>query len=118
MAKSSSQSNGSLAIRGNLETFSLIWLDHNVNTRNENERIEQDLRKAINHLIKFEDEQDCQNYIEERLEEDRLILILNGLSSYTLVPRIHPLPQVYSIYIDCTSTPVNQEWIHKFSKVK
>ena len=118
MTKSSSQSNGSPTIRGNLETFSLIWLDHNTNNSNENERIEQDLRKVINHLIKFEDEQECQKYIEERLEEDRLILILHDLSSYTLVPRIHQLPQVYSIYIDCTSTPVNQEWIHKFSKVK
>jgi hypothetical protein len=118
MAKALSKPNGSHSINGNLETYSFIWLDHNASTDKEDEQIEPDLRKLINHLIKFDNEQACQHYIEERLEQDRLILIVNDLLSYTLVPRIHQLRQVYSIYIHCKSTLVNQEWFNKFSKVK
>jgi len=118
MAKALSQTNDSHSINDNLETYSLIWLDQNVSIDKEDEKIEQDLRKLINHLMKFDNEQACQQYIQERLEQDRLILIVNDLLSYTLVPHIHQLRQVYSIYIYCKSALVNQEWINKFSKVK
>ena len=118
MAEVLSQTNGSHSLGSNLETFSLIWLDDSTTSSNEDEHIEQDLRNIINHLIKFENEQTCQQYIEERSEEDKLILIVNSLSSYTLIPRIHQLRQVYSIYIYCKNNAVNQEWITKFPKVK
>jgi hypothetical protein len=90
MAEALPQTNGSHSISGNLETFSLIWLDDNTNNNKEDENIEQDLRNVINHLTKFENEQTCQQYIEEQ-SEDKLILIVNDLFGLTLVPRIHQL---------------------------
>ena len=113
-----SQTNGSHSLSSNLETFSLIWLNDSTTSSKEDEHIEQDLRNTINHLIKFENEQTCHQYIEERSDEDKLILILNNLLGYTLIPRIHQLRQVYSIYIYYKNNAVNQEWITKFSKVK
>jgi len=118
MAEALPQTKSSHSINGNLETFSLIWLDDNTNNNKEDENIEQDLRNVINHLTKFENEQACQQYIEERSEDDRLILIVNDLFGHTLVPRIHQLRQVYSIYIHYKNTLVNEEWISKFTKVK
>jgi len=118
MAEALPQTKSSHSINGNLETFSLIWLDDNMNNNKEDENIEQNLRNIINHLIKFENEQACQQYIEERSEDDRLILIVNDLFGHTLVPRIHQLRQVYSIYIHYKNTLVNEEWISKFTKVK
>lgn len=118
MAEVVPQINGSHSVSDNLETFSLIWLDDSTKSSNEDEHLEQDLRNIINHLIKFKNEQTCQQYIEEQSEEDKLILIVNDLSGHTLVPRIHQLRQVYSIYVYCKNNMIDQEWITKFAKVK
>ncbi|CAF4231612.1 unnamed protein product, partial [Adineta steineri] len=99
MAEAVPQTNESHTISDNLEIFSLIWLDDKTNNNEEDENIEKDLRNIINHLITFQNEETCQQYIEKRPEEDRLILIINDSFSHTLVPRIHQLRQVSAIYI-------------------
>ncbi|CAF1458530.1 unnamed protein product [Adineta steineri] len=118
MAEAVSQTNEPYSISNNLEIFSLIWLDDKTNSNEAVENIKSSVRTIINHLITFQNEETCQQYIEKRPEEDRLILIINDSFSYTLVPRIHQLRQVYAIYIHCKNTLANEEWIIKFTKIK
>ncbi|CAF0749647.1 unnamed protein product [Adineta steineri] len=118
MAEAVPQTNESHTISDNLEIFSLIWLDDKTNSNEEDENIEKDLRNIINHLMTFQNEETCQQYIEKRLEEDRLILIINDSFSHTLVPRIHQLRQVYAIYIHCKNILGKERWITKFTKIK
>ena len=59
----------------NLETFSMFWLDAQVNTTEDNRNTQLKLREIINHLKTFDD----QNQ----------------------VPQIHHLRQVSSIYLYC-----------------
>jgi response regulator RpfG family c-di-GMP phosphodiesterase len=105
-------------INDNLETFSLIWLDDTTSNNDEDEKIKEDLRSIINHLITFQHEETCQEYIENRPEEDRIILIVSDSFCYTLVPRIHQLRQVYAVYIHCQNTSTDEVWIAKFTKVR
>ncbi|CAF4119322.1 unnamed protein product, partial [Adineta steineri] len=99
----------------NLEVFGLIWLDSNVE---ETRETEQQLRSIINRLKNFQNVKQCQQYIEERSENDRLVLIVSGRLGREIVPSIHKLRQVISIYVYCMDQKGNEEWALKFEKVK
>jgi hypothetical protein len=99
-----------------LEIFSLIWLEANVEVI-DNENIQRELRTIINHLKKFQDVQKCRQYIGQRSKEDRLVLISSGHLGRELVPFVHDLRQVLSIYIYCADKKSNEQWSCKFAKV-
>ncbi|CAF4959412.1 unnamed protein product, partial [Rotaria sp. Silwood1] len=100
-----------------LEIFCLIWLDTNANAT-EIRDTEQRLRSIINHLKKFKDVEQCQKYIEERSQKDRLVMIVSGQLGREIVPVIHQLRQVISIYVYCFDKKRNEKWACKFAKVK
>ncbi|CAF1099350.1 unnamed protein product [Adineta steineri] len=100
-----------------LEIFSLIWLDANVDVKDTRDT-EVKLRSIINHIKKFQDIKQCQQYIEQTSQKDRLILIVNGRLGQEIVPYIHQLRQVISIYVYCMDRTSNQQWAFKFTKIK
>ncbi|CAM4750563.1 unnamed protein product [Rotaria magnacalcarata] len=100
-----------------LEIFYLIWLDANANGK-ETRDTEQKLRSIINNLKKFQDVKQCQKYIEERSKNDRLVMIVSGQFGREIVPSIHKLRQVISIYVYCFDKVRNKQWSDKFAKVK
>jgi len=100
-----------------LEIFSLIWLDMNADVK-EIRDTEQKLRSIINHLKKFQDVEQCLQYIEQRSQKDRLVLIVSGQLGQEIIPSIYKLRQVISIYVYCTDKKENEEWSSKFAKVK
>jgi hypothetical protein len=101
----------------NLEIFSLIWLDDNINIQERQDK-QTKLRRVINHLRKFEDEHECQQYIEKRQKEDRLVIIVSDQSGREVIPRIHQLRQVSSIYVYGKDKNSSQQWTSEFSKVR
>jgi len=99
-----------------LEIFSLIWLDDNAEVT-DNGNTQHKLRTIINHLKKFQDVQKCRQHIGQRSKEDRLVLIASGRLGRELVPLVHDLYQVLSIYIYCKDKKSNEQWTCKFAKV-
>ncbi|CAF1199992.1 unnamed protein product [Rotaria sp. Silwood1] len=102
----------------NLETYCLIWLDASVNTSRENFKVQQQLQAIINHLLTFEDDQQCLHYIKNRSEDDRIILIVSGRFGRIIVPQIANLQQITSIYVYCFDKTANELWSRPFAKVK
>ncbi|CAF1381323.1 unnamed protein product [Adineta steineri] len=100
-----------------LEIFSLIWFDANVNVKDTRDT-EVKLRSIINHIKKFQDIKQCQQYIEQTSQKDRLVIIVSGRLGREIVPYIHQLRQVISIYVYCMDTNSNEQWAYKFSKIK
>ncbi len=101
----------------NLETFSLLWLDAQINTTEDNQQVQLKLRESINHLKTFDDQQQCQQYILSLSPQDRLVLIMSGRCGRQLLPQIHQLRQVSSIYIYCMDKTANEQWAKNFTKV-
>jgi hypothetical protein len=99
-----------------LEIFCIIWLDDNTQT-SDNRDTEQHLRSIINRLKRFKDVEQCENYINQRSLEDRLILIVSGRLGRKIVPTIHTVRQVISIYVYCMDEAGNKEWSKKYTKV-
>ena len=83
----------------NLEIFSLVWLDAQVNILAENRRTQFELRQIMNHLNTFDDRQQCYQYIKSLSPQERLVLIVSDRYGRQLIPQIHQLRQVSSIYI-------------------
>lgn len=99
------------------EIFTLIWLDTNVDVE-ENQDMQQKLRSIINLVRKFQDVEDCKKYIQERSMHDQLVLIVSNQLGQQVVPFIHNLQQVSSIYIYCKDKQVNEQWACNFTKVR
>ncbi|CAF4863184.1 unnamed protein product, partial [Rotaria sp. Silwood2] len=99
------------------EVFCIIWLDNNMQA-NDDRDTEQKLRSIINRFKRFKDVERCQQYINARSTEDRLIIIVSGRFGRKIVPTIHNLRQVISIYVYCMNEADNREWSKKYTKVK
>ena len=104
-------------ISAHLELFTLIWLDASESVH-EDLHTQQQLRAIINRLEKFRDVQECRRYIERRVTDDRrLVLVVSGRLRREIVPSIHLLRQVSSIYVYCMDKETNEKWACRFPKV-
>jgi len=92
----------------NLETFSIFWLDKQVNATEDNRNTQLKLREIINHLKTFDDLGECYQRILSLSTQDRLVLIVSGRCGRQLVPQIHHLRQVSSIYVYCMDKKANE----------
>ncbi|CAF5217191.1 unnamed protein product, partial [Rotaria magnacalcarata] len=79
----------------NVEIFSLVWLDQHV----------ENVKK-------------CQQYVEDLSSSDRVVMIVSGVLGQQIVPSIHKLEQVISIYVYCMNKERNKRWSKYFTKVK
>ncbi|CAF1104769.1 unnamed protein product [Adineta steineri] len=102
----------------NLVTYPLIWLDSLVNMSQENIDGQQLIRSSIDHLITFDNVDKCEEYIRSISSDERIILITSGRLGRELIPHIHQLRQVSSIYIYCLDKPANEQWAKQYTKIK
>lgn len=82
----------------NLEIFSVVWLAEKSEAQDMRDA-EQKLRSIVNRLKKFDDVDQCQQYIEQRSNQDRLIVIVTDRLAQQIIPSIHNLRHVISIYV-------------------
>jgi hypothetical protein len=101
----------------NLETFSLLWLDEQVNKTEENRQAQRELRQIINHLRTFDDPYQCELYISSSSSQDRFVLIVSGRLGRQIVPKIHHLRQLSAIYVYCRDKKWSEEWAKNYTKV-
>ena len=62
----------------NLEIFSIFWLDPQVNQTEDNRNAQSKLREIINHLKKFDDQNECHQRILSLSLEDQLVEGVEG----------------------------------------
>ena len=100
----------------NLETFTLFWLDALIN-KNENRETQAQLRTVINYVKTFQDPIELLHCIQHSSSSDRIILITSGRLGQNVIPQIHSLIQVVSIYIYCMNKVYYEEQWHSYKKV-
>ncbi|CAF1335203.1 unnamed protein product, partial [Didymodactylos carnosus] len=104
----------------NLEVFSLVWCDSDVDRIAEYRQTQMELRRSINFLKTFDNIEECEGYIVQNTpESEEIILIVSDAIGKTLVPRIHALKQVNSIYVYSKDREKNeQQWIEGYNKIR
>ena len=102
----------------NLEEFTLVWLDSNVNKDSYNVEAQKQLRTYMNHLRTFEDLDECRKYIVQAPHNRYLVLITSGQLGQDIVSCVHHIHKVFSIYVFCSNKPLHEKWARQFKKVK
>jgi hypothetical protein len=100
----------------NLELYSLVWCDANVNETEENQEMQIKLRSSINYLQIFDNADECEQYIKQ-IKLEKVVLIVSGRIGPLLVPRIHDLRQLTSIYVYCENRVKHENWAKDYNKV-
>jgi hypothetical protein len=103
--------------KNTIETNILVWLDSDVNRNEENRRIQQQLFNINNHVQTFEDPHECQQYVQRLPTKYRITLIVSGRLGREIIPYIHPLNQISSIYVFCSEKRKNEQWALQYHKV-
>ncbi|CAF2922839.1 unnamed protein product [Rotaria sp. Silwood2] len=98
--------------------FLLIWLDANIDESSEHYHNSiKHLRCTVNTIETFQDTEECVDYVS-RFQNEKAFLIISGALCQTVVPRIHQITQVYSVYVFCRKQEKYEEWAKNWSKVK
>jgi hypothetical protein len=101
----------------NLETFTLVWFDDKVETTNENIALLTKLRASVNRVRTFTNMEACRIFIDAQSIDEPLVLVTSGKCGHELVPLVHDLDQVNSIYIFCMNRLHHTTWANSYAKV-
>ncbi|CAF1495029.1 unnamed protein product [Adineta ricciae] len=103
----------------NSEAFRLVWLDKNGNDSKTNIKIEEQLRNCTKHLKIFKYETACELYIRSLSENDRITWLVNASLAETMLPNLHELQQISSIYVyNSSETMDHEKWTKDYPKIK
>jgi tetratricopeptide (TPR) repeat protein len=96
----------------------LIWLDSNIDDNNDdcNNTVSQ-LRQVVNDVNTFTDSGRCVQFIE-RINDEKACMIISGSLGEHIVPRIHNMSQVDSIFIFSGNKKCHEQWTIDWSKIK
>ena len=101
-----------------VQSVRLIWLDQSIDENNADCRntIGQ-LRRVVHTINTCTDIDTCLQFLQDTNEE-KACLIISGSHGQHIVPRVHHMFQVDSIFIFCSDKEYHQQWITKWSKIK
>ena len=102
----------------NDQLFVVYWLDAEVNKSEHNKSVQKQLRKIVKHVITFDDPNQCRSMVESFNQQEPLVLIVSGRMGQTIVPEIHHLSQLSSIYVYCQDKTLHEQWAQQYFKVK
>ena len=95
----------------------LVWLDENIDEQSNSycESVAH-LRYEINTVGIFTDSEECIDFLGD-IADEKACMIVSGSVGQKIVPLVHNMPQVNSIFIFCENENFHQEWIKHWSKI-
>ncbi|CAF1165488.1 unnamed protein product, partial [Adineta ricciae] len=101
-----------------LQNYLAVWLDANADLSNNDiqSNIEQ-LRNVINSVTLFNTIEDSLKFLKE-IESEKIFVITSAAFAQTLVPQIHSMKAVNTIYICDEYQPWYGQWASEWPKVK
>jgi hypothetical protein len=103
-----------------VQNVQLIWLDNNNNIDENNKDSRHtvtQLRGIINTINTFTDGDECIQFINT-ITDNKACLIITGSLGQHIVPRVHNMSQVDSIFILCANKQHHEQWAKEWSKIK
>ena len=101
-----------------VQNVHLIWLDNDIDKNSSDcHNTISHLRRIVNTISTFTDVQECIKFLEDMAGE-KVCIIASGTCGRQIVPRVHDLSQVDSIFIFCYNKQYHEGWTKEWSKVK
>jgi hypothetical protein len=110
-------SSGQIPVRM-VQNVLLIWLDENINNKSADIRSTiTKLRDSVNNISIFTDGEQCVHFLEN-MGNEKACIIISGSLGQQIVPRVHNMSQVDSIFIFCTNQKYHEQWVKDWPKIK
>jgi tetratricopeptide (TPR) repeat protein len=101
-----------------VQNILLIWLDNNIDNNDENcQNIITNLRHVVNSVNTFTDDNQCIQFIQS-ISNNKACMIISGSLGQHIVPRLHDMSQVDSIFIFCNNKRYHEQWAKEWAKIK
>ncbi|CAF0776354.1 unnamed protein product [Adineta steineri] len=101
-----------------IQNVLLIWLDNNINENNADcsNTIKQ-LKCVVNNVNTFKDSDQCLEFIQT-INNNKVCMIVSGSLGKHIVPHVHDMSQVDTIFIFCSNREWHKQWAKEWSKIK
>ncbi|CAF1226146.1 unnamed protein product [Adineta steineri] len=96
----------------------LIWLDSNIaETSDDCQNTITKLRCIVNDINTFIDGDQCLEFIQTIVDK-KVCMIISGSLGQHILPRVHNMSQVDSIFIFCGNKKYHEQWTKDWLKIK
>jgi len=96
----------------------LIWADSNMDEKSKDcQNTIAHLRQVMNTISTFTDGQECIEFLQE-IKDDKVCMIISGSLGKHIVPRVHDMFQLDSIFIFCRNKQYYEQWARDWPKIK
>ncbi|CAF0898936.1 unnamed protein product [Adineta steineri] len=101
-----------------MQNILLIWLDKNIDENNTDcsNTIDQ-LKSVVNDVNTFTDGEKCVEFIQT-ITNNKVCMIVSGSLGKHIVPHVHDMSQVDTIFIFCNNQEWHKQWIKEWPKIK
>ena len=116
-AKFSKAVHSSSSKRRILQNYLLVWVDASIDETHKDCRYTlTQLRTVVNDVTVFTDPDACVDFLGGVTDEKAFVMISGSLGQ-ALVPRIHSMKQVDTIFIFCMDQKRHRAWTSEWSKI-
>ena len=96
----------------------LIWLDGTIHESSSDcQNTITHLRGAVNAVNIFTDGDECIRFLDD-MGNEKACMIVSGALGQRIVPRVHDLSQIDSIFIFCGNKTYHEGWTKNWPKIK
>ena len=96
----------------------LIWLDNNIDqAKDDCQNTVAQLRRVVNDINTFTDGDQCIQFINT-IDNNKVCMIISGSLGQHIVPQVHNMSQVDSIFIFCGNKKRHEQWAKEWPKIK
>jgi hypothetical protein len=103
--------------RYNLESHQLICCDTNTQNSITRDITLSELRQIIDYTKCFDNDKSCKRYLEETQHIVSFLICSDNISTQ-LIPEIHHLQNIRSIYVYSPNSEHHQQWSSEYVKVR
>ncbi|CAF0739889.1 unnamed protein product [Adineta steineri] len=100
------------------QNYLLVWVDACIDGINTDcQHTLTQLRTVVNNIIMFNQSDACIQYLDQMNDEQAFVITSGSLGQH-LVPEIHGMPNLDTIYIFCDNRSYHQQWTKNWKKIK
>ncbi|CAF1497130.1 unnamed protein product [Adineta steineri] len=101
-----------------MQNVLLIWLDNSINENNAdcNNTIKL-LKRVVSNVNTFTDGEECMDFIQT-ITNNKICMIVSGELGEHIVPHVHDISQVDTIFIFCNNQEWHKQWTREWPKIK
>ena len=104
--------------RSRSQSYLLIWTDGNFDdTKKDCQNTLKQLRSVVNEVHPLTTPAQCITFLNE-MDKQRAFVVSSGALGRELVPEIHDIQRVDTIYIFCANKQRHEEWAKHWSKIQ